>query len=54
MERILNFTEAFSCGTYFQNRFLESALREKCLNRELLPVRIFLYSVRTQENADRK
>ena len=30
------------------------ALREKCPNKELFLVRIFLYSVQTQENTEQK
>ena len=36
------------------NQISQIALREKCPNMELFLVRIFLYSVRIQENTDQK
>ena len=35
-------------------KWVKEALREKCLNTELFVVRIFLYSVRIQEDMDQK
>ena len=38
----------------FLMRSVSLTLREKCPNTEFFPVRIFLYSVRIQENTDQK
>ena len=37
-----------------EHEFWQNSLREKCLNTEFLLVRIFLYSVQTQENANQE
>ena len=39
---------------YYSNHFLQIELREKCPNTELFLVRIFLYSIRIQENTEQK
>ena len=50
IKKVTTLTQIF---IYFTN-VLKLALREKCPNRELFPVLIFLYSVQIEENRDQK
>ena len=48
----------FTLSVYVNNNFMTlltyEVMHEKCPNTQFFPVRIFLYSVRIQENMDQK